>query len=69
MKNFIGRFCVCVFAILGLAVACTESGKNEEEVQFSVYDESGETPKSVDFEAKGKNGYSLRVMSNAQWSL
>ena len=46
MKNFIGRFCVCVFAILGLAVACTESGKNEEEVQFSVYDESGETPKS-----------------------
>lgn len=32
MKNFIGRFCVCVFAILGLAVACTESGKNEEEV-------------------------------------
>ena len=69
MKNFIGKLCVFVFVAIGLATACTKSDKNEEEVQFSVYDESGETPKSVDFEAKGKNEYSLRVMSNAPWSL
>ncbi len=41
----------------------------EETPKFSVYDDSGETPASIDVTAKGKKGYSLKVMSNADWTL
>ena len=69
MNKIIGKICICIFAALNVLTACSEKNRTEGDVMFSVYDESGETPKSVDFEAKGKNGYLLRVMSGAQWNL
>ena len=69
MKRIIIRHIVAALAVLGLAAACSKTGENETETQFSVYDESGETPKTVEIAAKGKNGYSLRVISNTDWSL
>lgn len=69
MKKSIIRFCLAALAALGLAGACSKSGESDSETRFSVYDESGETPKTVEIAAKGKNGYSLRVMSGASWSL
>lgn len=50
-------------------VSCNEPAPAEEALKFSVYDSDGETPKSVDFTAKGKKGYALKVMSNADWTL
>ena len=67
MKNLFRIICgLLVFA--GLA-SCKEPAPDTQSVSFSVYDETGATPKSVDFTAKGKKGYSLKVMSNADWTL
>ena len=67
MKNFF-RIVLGLLVFAGLA-SCKEPAPDTQSVSFSVYDETGATPKSVDFTAKGKKGYSLKVMSNADWTL
>lgn len=67
MKN-IFRIVMSLLVFAGLA-SCKEPAPEQQSVKFAVYDDSGETPRSVDFIAKGKKGYSLKVMSNADWTL
>ena len=67
MKNLF-RIILGLLVFTGLA-SCKEPVPVEQSVSFSIYDESGETPKSVDFLAKGKKGYTLKVISNADWTL
>ena len=57
-----------IFAIAAL-FACTDPAPVDETVSFSVYDDSGQTPSVVDFTAKGKSAYNLKVMSNMPWTL
>ena len=67
MRNLF-RIILGLLVFTGLA-SCKEPVPVEQSVSFSIYDESGETPKSVDFLAKGKKGYTLKVISNADWTL
>lgn len=70
MRLNIFKYLLCAATAVGLATACAKSGEEgEKETQISVYDESGETPKTVEIAAKGKTGYSLRVISSAEWRL
>lgn len=67
MKN-IYRILAGLMAIAVFFASCKEPAPVET-VSFAVYDTSGETPKTLNVNAKGKVGYALRVMSGAEWNL
>ena len=62
------RYFICAMVLAVALVSCVEPAVVPE-AQFSVYDSTGETPKSVDVPAEGLTGYKLRVMSGDKWNL
>ena len=62
------RYFISAIVIASALVSCVETAETPE-AKFAVYDETGETPKSVDVPAEGLAGYKLRVMSGDKWNL
>ena len=62
------RYFISSIVITSALVSCVETAETPE-AKFAVYDETGETPKSVDVPAEGLTGYKLRVMSGDKWNL
>ena len=62
------RYFISAIVIASALVSCVETAETPE-AKFAVYDETGETPKSVDVPAEGLTGYKLRVMSGDKWNL
>ena len=68
--NFTMKRILFVFmAIAAMFSSCKESAPVNEEVTFSVYDQTGETPKSVDVTARGLAKYNLKIISSASWTV
>ncbi len=60
-----------ILSALVIALAffsCTEPVDVQDKV-LSVYDATGETPKSIDVPADGQTGYKLRIMAGGNWIL
>ena len=62
------RYFISAIVIASALVSCVETAETPD-AKFAVYDETGETPKSVDVPAEGLTGYKLRVMSGDKWNL
>lgn len=67
MKNiFTCAFCAFL-ALAGLFSSC-KADRQEGELVFSVYDETGKTPKSLDFPSEGSS-VRFRINSTVDWSI
>ncbi len=51
-----------------MTLSCKEPAPAQQEASLSVYDSTGETPKSVSINAKGMLNYTLKVMAGADWT-
>lgn len=68
MNLSIRKIAAIAFAAM-LSFSCKNPDTGAADVSFSVYDNSGETPKTIESPARGLVNYQLRVISSTDWRL